>query len=212
MNSLALFSPRRGAMSLTTPLGTAMPPLLERDRPAAHDETLMLWAAGGDRLAFDEIVGRHLARVHAIAQRIVNDGAQAEDLAQETFLRAWQKAARFDAERGELGAWLNRIVTNLALDALRRQRPGAPIEAAMGLPDPAEGPEVGLALAQRETRLTAAMAELPARQRAAIALVYDQGLSGAEAAEMLAVSTRALEGLLRRARRLLGARLRGDQP
>ena len=215
MDSLALFSPRRRAMSLLTSRGRksrAMPPTLERDRSAAHDEILMAWAAGGDRLAFDEIVGRHLARVHAIARRILDDSGQAEDVAQEAFLRAWQQAARFDAERGELGAWLNRIVTNLAIDALRRRRPGAPIEAAMELPAPGEGPEADLALAQRDTRLAAAMAELPGKQRAAIALVYDQGLPGTEAAELLAISTRALEGLLRRARHLLSARLRGEKP
>ncbi|GAV34585.1 ECF RNA polymerase sigma factor SigW [Roseomonas sp. TAS13] len=188
------------------------PPSLDRNRPAASDETLMAWAAVGDRLAFEEVVLRHLARVHAIAGRILNDNDHAEDVAQETFLRAWQQAARFDANRGQLGAWLNRIVTNLAIDALRRHRPGEPLEDAMELPDPACDPEAALAVVQRDTRLAAAIAELPGRQRAAIALVYDQGFAGAEAAEMLGVSIRALEGLLRRTRHLLNARLRGVKP
>lgn len=206
MEALALPATRRLAMR--------PPPraALDRDRPAAPDAQLMAWAAQGDRPAFDALVGRHLPRVLAITRRIMGAAAPAEDAAQETFLRAWQQAARFDPARGELSAWLARIATNIAIDALRSQRAGEPVEAAEAFPSPAPDPETGLVLAERQAGVAAAFAALPARQKAALALVYDQGLPGEDAAEALDITPRALEGLLYRARRLLAARLRGDKP
>jgi RNA polymerase sigma-70 factor (ECF subfamily) len=181
---------------------------LLRDLPAADDATLLRWAAAGDRRAFDQLAGRHLPMLYRVALRITGQPAEAEDVAQEALLRLWRHAARFDPARSQLGTWLYRITANLAIDRVRRVA-AQPLERAGELADPAPGPEAALAEQQRQALLAAALAELPPRQRAALALSYDQGLSGAEAAAALSVSTRALEGLLRRARHLLSARLRG---
>ncbi|MFC0410796.1 sigma-70 family RNA polymerase sigma factor [Roseomonas elaeocarpi] len=183
-------------------------PPLDRDRAAAADEVLIGWTAGGDRLAFDVLAARHLARLHAVALRITGNPAEAEEIAQEAMLRAWQHAARFDPDRARLGTWLYRIAANLAID--RARRPGfATLEGVPDLPDPAEDPEARLLAREDRAALLAALEELPARQRAALALSYDAGLSGAEAAAALDVSPRAVEGLLRRARQFLLSRLKG---
>jgi RNA polymerase sigma-70 factor (ECF subfamily) len=198
---------RRGP---SAPAGT--PPPLARDRDAASDAELMAWTAAGDRLAFDALTARHAERVLRVALRILGDRGEAEEVAQEALLRAWQHAAVFDPRRARLTTWLHRITVNLALDRARR-RAAAPARAVLDeardvAADPAEGPEQRLAAAQERARLAEAMAALPPRQRAAIALAYEQELPGAEAAAALAVSPRALEGLLRRARHFLLAWLR----
>ncbi|MCB4824091.1 sigma-70 family RNA polymerase sigma factor [Roseicella aerolata] len=191
------------------PLAAAVP---ATDRPAglmaretASDADLMRWSAAGDRAAFAVLVERHGERALRIALRVLGDPAEAEEVAQEALLRAWQAAGRFDPSRAQVTTWLHRIVLNLAIDRTRRRAsaPQAGEAALAALPDPASGPEAAAVEAEERAALAAALAQLPARQRAAIALAYEEGLSGAEAAAVLDVSERALEGLLRRARLML---------
>ncbi|MFT8243062.1 sigma-70 family RNA polymerase sigma factor [Roseomonas sp. BN140053] len=186
---------------------------LERNRAEAADEVLVAWSVAGDRLAFDQLAARHLPRLYGLALRITGTAAEAEEVAQDAMLRAWENAARFDPARASFGTWVFRIASNLAIDRVRSRgsRPAAPLEEAAALADPEPGPEEQLSARQQRGRMAAALAELPARQRAALALFYDQGLSGSEAASALSVSVRGLEGLLRRARRCLAARLRGPE-
>ncbi|HWL82931.1 MAG TPA: sigma-70 family RNA polymerase sigma factor [Roseomonas sp.] len=193
----------------STPAPGADAPLA-RDLLGAEDATLLGWAAAGDRRAFDALAARHLPLLYRVALRVTGQPAEAEEVAQEAMLRLWQNAAKFDPARAQLGTWLYRITANLAIDRARRTR-FQPLAEAAEAPDPAPGPEAALDARQRRALLAAALEELPPRQRAALALSYDQGLSGAEAAAALSVSTRALEGLLRRARRFLAARLRGEE-
>jgi RNA polymerase sigma-70 factor (ECF subfamily) len=176
----------------------------------ASDAELIAWAAAGDRAAFDLLTGRHAERVLRLALRVLGNAAEAEDVAQEAFLRAWQAAASFDPDRARFGTWLYRIAMNLAIDRARRRATAAPagIEALAEIADPDAGPEEAAAAAEDRVALAAALATLPPRQRAAIALAYEQELSGAEAAAALRISERALEGLLRRARHFLRDRLR----
>jgi RNA polymerase sigma-70 factor (ECF subfamily) len=197
----------RPAWLRLTPRTAPAMPRLERDRAAATDEALIAWAAGGDRLAFEALSARHLPRLYAIAMRVTGRAADAEDVAQEAMLRAWQHAARFDPDKARFGTWLYRIAANLAIDHARRAPAAAPLDEA--LPDPMPGPEEDFARRQRRALLDGALDDLPPRQRAALALAYDQEMSGAEAAAVLDVSERALEGLLHRARRFLAGRLRG---
>jgi len=174
-------------------------------REDATDAELMRWAAAGDRAAFDVLVGRHGERILRLALRILGDAAEAEEVAQEALLRAWQAAGRFDPDRAQFTTWVHRITVNLAIDRTRRRTlaPEAGDTALAALEDRAPGPEAAAAAAEDRAALAAALAQLPARQRAAIALAYEDGLSGAEAAAALDISERALEGLLRRARLLL---------
>jgi RNA polymerase sigma-70 factor (ECF subfamily) len=140
-----------------------------------------------------------------LAMRVIGDRAVAEDLVQEVFIRAWRTAPRFramGAGRSGAGAWLSRVTLNLAIDHARRPR-SLPLEAAGDPLDPAPGADEEMIAAERRQRLYRAIAALPARQRAAIALAYDEGLSNAEGAFALDVSVGAFELLLVRARRSL---------
>ncbi|MEM8767427.1 MAG: sigma-70 family RNA polymerase sigma factor [Pseudomonadota bacterium] len=174
----------------------------EEDREQAADEALLLAIASGDSRAFEVFLPRYLDRIHGYLLRLTGVAADAEDLAQETFLRVWRKAGSFEPGRVKVSTWLHTIAHNLAIDSFRKRRETLleqlP-EAADELADPARQ------FASRETSalLEAALAALPENQRAAVLLCQLQGFSNAEAAEVLGVGLRALESLLARARRSL---------
>jgi RNA polymerase sigma-70 factor (ECF subfamily) len=179
--------------------------------PAAPDETLYARVAGGDAGAFADLVARHRQRIMAVAARMTGDRGLAEDIVQETFIRAWVKAPGWRPQAIGGGAsfatWLTRIAINLAIDRLRRVVPLRLEDAPEPISAEPDG-EVRLMAGERRARLAAAVAALPERQRAAIALTYDQGLSNAAAAAVLESSVGALELLLVRARRALRHKLR----
>jgi RNA polymerase sigma-70 factor (ECF subfamily) len=183
---------------------------IPRDYPDAADEELMGWSMGGDTRAFDAIVLRHGPFLLRVARRLVPDGAFAQDVVQEALVRAWSQAARFDARRARLRTWLYRIVVNLCVDHRRRPR-SEPLPEDFDPVDPAPSANDQLDADERQTALAAAIDALPLRQRAALTLVYDEELSGAEAAEVLGVSAKAVERLLARARAELEACLRSEQ-
>ena len=172
------------------------------------DEALVARVAGGDRQAYARLVDRHLDRTVTIARRILNNRADAEDVAQEAFLRLWRHADRFDPGAARFGTWFYRITTNLCLDRTRRT-PMATLEAAGDPVDPAVDQEQSLNTRQKQAAVTAAVGALPDRLRAAVTLTYDGGLSNAEAARALDISVKALESLLVRARRMLREKLAG---
>ncbi len=177
-----------------------------RDYAGTDDDALAAWAATGDRRAFDALVLRHGAFALRVATRLTRDASTAEDMAQEAFVRAWKAIDRFDPGRARLTTWLYRIVANLCRDHQRRVRPET-LPDGFDPADPAAGAEECLAAGQQARAMAAALAELPDRQRAALALVYEEGLSGAEAAKALGVSAKAVERLLARGRQFLRTRL-----
>jgi RNA polymerase sigma-70 factor (ECF subfamily) len=176
------------------------------------DDALMARAGHGDKAAFAVLVRRHLARATAIAQRILGNRSDSEEVVQEAFLRCWQKAPDWQpalpggpsaaGERAQFSTWLYRVLTNLCFDRRRRPQP-VEIEAAGDIVD---GREDGFDRTRRGEigrRLAEAMARLPDRQRAALALCYYEDLGNIEAAAALDVSIGALESLLVRGRRAL---------
>jgi RNA polymerase sigma-70 factor, ECF subfamily len=170
------------------------------------DAELLSWSAKGDRRAFEEIVSRHGPFALRIASRLVPDP---EDVVQEAMVRAWSQAHRFDPRRAQFRTWLHRIVVNLCIDERRRVRPERVPEDFDPI-DPASGPDEMMAVGQRYAALTKALEDLPVRQRAALMLVYEEGMSGAEAARVLDLSAKAVERLLARARAHLRDRLRPE--
>ncbi len=122
-------------------------------------------------------------------------------------MRAWSQAHHFDPNRARFTTWLYRIVVNLCIDYRRRARPDSMPEDFDPM-DPADGAEETLAANERQAAVARALAELPVRQRAAMALVYDEGMSGAQAARVLGLSAKAVERLLARGRTQLRERLR----
>jgi len=145
--------------------------------------------------------------VLGLAQRVSGQRDDADEIAQEAFLRVWTVAPRWRQEgEARFTTWLYRVVVNLCLDR-RRRAPALPLEAAGDPSDPA--PDSLERVAQDETaRLVGrALEDLPPRQRAAITLCYYGEVSGAEAARILDVSESALESLLVRGRKALRQRL-----
>jgi RNA polymerase sigma-70 factor (ECF subfamily) len=179
----------------------------------ATDEELMMRIGNGDRVAFGDLVRRHLDRAVAVAQRVTGSRGDAEEVAQEAFLRVWTKAPQWRAADGDFrGArfttWLYRVVVNLGID--RRRRPStSALEAAGDPADPADSALQSLEKAQLSAQVASAVATLPERQHAALTLCFYEGLSNREAAEILDLTPGAIESLLVRARRSLRQALAG---
>ncbi len=170
------------------------------------DAGLMARIADGDAQAFDRLVERHASRSLALAERLLGDRAEAEDMVQEALTKVWLEPSKFAPARARFSTWFYRVVTNRCLDQRRRRRPeGLPenFDAA----DPAPGAETQLAAADRRRLTAAAIDALPERQRTAVTLCYLHGLSNAEAAQILDMKVKALESLLVRARTKLKQQL-----
>ena len=182
--------------------------IAERRAIPVSDDTLMARVAAGDADACRELADRHLARIFRFAYRLLGNEADAEDVAQETFVRLWAHAGEWRPGGARLSTWLYRVTLNLCRDARARARE-QPLESA---PEPADPtPSVLEQLQERDlaARVNLELAALAERQRTAIVLCNYQGLSNVEAAEVMSVSVDALESLLARARRTLRARLAG---
>jgi len=177
---------------------------------AAADQELMARIARGDGEAFRQLSRRHARSALALARRISGNDATAEELVQEAFLRVWVHAPRWRPDAA-FRTWLYRIVVNLCLNERRRQ-PSLPLAEAGDPPDPSTGPDVEIAAQERDRLVAAAIDALPARQRAAVVLSYHDGLSNAEAAEVLDTSVAAVETLLVRAKRTLRTALAAYGP
>jgi len=167
------------------------------------DARLLLAARDGDARAFEALVAQLAGPALALARRVLGEAALAEDAVQEALTRLWREAHRFDPARGPLAGWWRRILMNAALDGRRRLRPVAHLADVAEPRDPAPGPEARAEAAEIDRRLNAALAQLPPRQRAALALFHGQGLSMAEIGEALGTSPKAVEGLLLRGRAVL---------
>jgi RNA polymerase sigma-70 factor (ECF subfamily) len=171
-----------------------------------NDEDLMRRVATSDNRAFRVLMARHIGRVIRVAQTTVGSAAEADDIAQEAFIRVWKNAVSFDPMQGRFTTWLHRIVMNLAIDRLRKPR-GEALESAGDVATDEPG-ALGMLIAREEQRSMAeALAALPERQRAAIALFYFEGLSGRESAQALDIGEKAFESLLLRARAALKQRV-----
>ena len=170
------------------------------------DEELLARVAAGDATAVRALVGRKLPRLLALAGRLLGSAAEAEDVAQDAFLRVWKQAPRWRPGEARFDTWLHRVALNLCYDRLRRRREvsyAEPPERA----DEGPGPDRGLMAADTGRRVAAALGALPNRQREAIVLCHYQELGNIEAAAVLGVSIEALESLLGRGRRALRAAL-----
>ena len=171
------------------------------------DAELLRRISRGDTAAAREIVSRKLPRLLALASRMLGDAAEAEDVAQESFVRVWRQAPRWRAGEARFDTWLYRVALNLCYDRLRCRREDVG-EAPPDRLDPDPLPDQRLMQADAAGLVDRALRALPPRQREAIILHYYQELSNVEAAAVMDVSVEALESLLSRARRALRGMLR----
>jgi RNA polymerase sigma-70 factor (ECF subfamily) len=132
-------------------------------------------AARGDRQAFALLFAHFAPRVKSYLMRLGAPAAVAEDLAQETMLTVWRKAAYFDATRAEAATWIFTIARNLRIDALRREhRPEPCAEETLLLAEVPVAADERLAAMRREDRLREALKALPAEQAEIVRLAYFQ--------------------------------------
>lgn len=178
--------------------------------PAAEAALLKDYAAG-DASAARSLAGRYTPLVYAHAVRMLNDRAEAEDVAQEAMLRLWRQAPHWDSDGGAtVRTWLYRITANLCIDRLRRTRPhGLPSEVEVVDHTPSAEAQM-----QNETRRMAledALMQLPDRQRQAVVLRHIEGLGNSEIARIMDIGPRAVESLTARGKRALTALLSGQR-
>lgn len=187
----------------------------QQQAPASDDE-LMARTAAGEEAAFRLLVDRWQGDVLAFLVHMTGSRDDAEDLAQETFVRVFRQAARYRAE-GRFRSWLLRIAGNLARSRHRRRRllKWLPLDLERhDVASPTVGADRGLEAEQTAQSVRAAIARLPERQRQALVLHRFQGLRYLEIADTMGTSLAGVESLIQRA--LAGLRTdltrRGEEP
>ena len=155
------------------------------------DEALAVLVARGDEVALGDLYDRYQRPVFSMLLRMVRDRHAAEDLAQEVFLRVWQRARTYDPHMGRFSGWIFQIAHRAALDEIRRRnaRPcqvradPARSPCLPDVPDSAPGPEELCVMGDHREGIVGALSRLPAVQRETIELAYFGGLTQAEIAE-----------------------------
>ena len=190
------------------------------EKPAyslAEDPQLVDLAKAGDMQAFEELVSRHRDRVYVRAYSIMRNEALAVDLSQNAWVKAWQRLEQFHGE-ASFSTWLSRIVTNLCLDELRRQKRArtdsieameestGPIENRMEMEtlDPIEG----LSREELRERIDAALAKLSDKHRTVIVLYEFEQLEYREIAEKMGTSIGTVMSRLFYARKRMASLLK----
>lgn len=162
--------------------------------------------AKGNRQAFELLVEQFQRPLFSYLGRMGFSQAQAEDLAQETFIRAWQHLGQYDVHRAEFSTWLFTIARRLALNEL--ERAGNRLEIHWGedppnLASPDATPLEHTEQHEQQRRLQAALKRLPSLERSLLALAYSQGLDMQAIARIEGCSTGAVKVRLHRAREQL---------
>jgi RNA polymerase sigma-70 factor, ECF subfamily len=180
----------------------------------------MLLAGRGDRSAFRTLVDKYQAPLTNFLYRVVLDQAEAEDLAQDVFVKVYRAAGRYRPD-AKFTTWLYRIATNAALNAARskHRRPTASLDA---MEERGGASQVSAPVEQRPDRelereetiraVDRALRQLPERQRMAVVLQRFEGLSYEEIGEALSMSVEAVDSMLRRAKAALRDALAPHRP
>jgi RNA polymerase sigma-70 factor (ECF subfamily) len=148
------------------------------------DEALMAGLTDGGPEVALAFVRRFQRKVYGVALAVVGDPTLAEDVAQQTFERAWRHAAVFDPRRGTVPAWLSRIAHNLAVDAVRTRKP-TPVDPAdlLAVLDPdGDTPERRSTRGETSAEVRTALRALPAEQARAVVMAGVYGLTAVEVA------------------------------
>ncbi len=172
--------------------------------PTDLDYALLRRVARGEAAALTELIRRHQQRVHQIAYRLLKDPQEAEDAAQEVFLKVYDHAHRFEP-KASVAAWINRITANYCLNILRQRQPQESLdqEESPAVPDSRATPLEALEEKALGRRLEELLEALPENQRRALILKRFGDLSYQEIAAEMGLSAQAVDGLLKRARQFL---------
>jgi RNA polymerase sigma-70 factor, ECF subfamily len=178
--------------------------------PPPSDRDLVLSARRGEAEAYGELVRRYQTAVFNACYRLLGNRHEAEDLAQEAFIRAYERLDTFDVDR-PFSPWIRRVAVNLGLNRLHSAGPpGFSLDDERDEPPsaPDENPEAAREHIERAEALRAALASLPPHYRAVVELRHFQELSYDEIAAALSIPLSDVKSHLFRARKLLAEKLR----
>ncbi|MEM1083065.1 MAG: sigma-70 family RNA polymerase sigma factor [Verrucomicrobiota bacterium] len=186
------------------------------------DEALVARAQAGDTAAYDALVTRHRGRIFAMIRQMIKNEADAWDLAQESFIKAWKALPRFEA-KARFTTWLYRIAHNTVYDWVRRKRPESGGElndeifgenqidpASTTTPTSNRAPDEALAGGELRERIEAALDQLSPQHREAVVLKDVQGLAYKEIAEVMDCSIGTVMSRLYYARQKLQTLLKDE--
>jgi RNA polymerase sigma-70 factor (ECF subfamily) len=173
-----------------------------------EDHELLALIQDGSREAFSALVGRHTGRFYRLAYRYLQNKEAAEDVVQEAFLKLWENPALWQPERNtKFTTWFYRIVVNLCLDQRKKKKPEA-LEDETLVPDERAPTDEMMIREQQQRIVEKEIAALPERQRIALNLCFDEGLSNQEAAQVMGIHLKALQSLIMRAKTTLKDRMK----
>ncbi|WP_241911536.1 sigma-70 family RNA polymerase sigma factor [Telmatospirillum siberiense] len=195
MNKMLSFA--SNTMTALTPLDGSDDALLERMRQDDVD-------------AYRTLVERHIDHAYAVAMRILKNPADAEDVTQDAFVKAWLNRHRWDAGRAKFSTWLYRVIVNRCIDKQRLLK----TEWLDDVEEPAADITDAVTLIHRQRvygRLEDALHRLPTQQRVALVLSYYEDMSNIEVADVMGTTVGAVESLLKRGRKRLRELLRRSE-
>lgn len=173
-----------------------------------EDHELLARIQDGSHDAFAALVQRHTERFYRLAYRYMQHKETAEDIVQDAFVKLWENPGKWQPERNtKFTTWFYRILVNLCLDWQKKKRPLA-LEEELPVLDEGETLDATLIRVQEQKILEKEIAVLPERQRLALNLCFDEGLSNQEAAEVMGLHLKALQSLIMRAKATLKERLK----
>ena len=174
--------------------------------PEKDDEELLALIQHGSQEAFSVLVHRHTERFYRLAYRYLQSKETAEDVVQDAFVKLWEDPGRWQAERNnKFTTWFYRVVVNLCLDWQKKKKPLELGDQELSIADDRDIPDIAMIHAQEQKILEKEIAALPERQRTALNLCFDEGLSNQEAAEVMGLKLKALQSLVMRAKTTLKA-------
>src|SRR5215470_6975047 len=176
--------------------------------PDKDDHELLTLIQDGNQHAFAELVRRHTERFYRLAYRYVQGKETAEDIVQDAFLKLWENPGTWQPQRNnKFTTWFYRVVVNLCLDWQMKKRPMELFDE-IPLTDGQEAMDDAMIRAQEQRLLEKEIGALPERQRMALNLCFDEGLSNQEAAQIMGVNLKALQSLIMRAKTTLKDRMK----
>jgi RNA polymerase sigma-70 factor (ECF subfamily) len=201
---------------LNTPGFPAVEPMTDKDHSSVDDPALVRAAQQGDMGAFEELVARHRDKIFARAYSMMRNEEEAIDLSQEAWVKGWQRLRQFQGE-ASFGTWMTRIVINLCLDQLRRQKrhrtesleemneESGGVERQM--PVVIANPTIGLERAELRQRIDRALGQLSYEHRTVLVLHEFEEMEYKESARTMGCSIGTVMSRLFYARRKLATLL-----
>ncbi len=175
------------------------------------DAALLIAVANGDQSAARVLISRLAPRLLSHASRVLSDRAEAEDVVQETLIRLWKIAPKWRQGEAKVSTWCFRVLVNLCTDKLRARKRMVDIDAIAEPEADLQSVVEQMTDAARQDALAQALNTLPGRQKQAVVLRHIDERSNPDIAEIMDIGVEAVESLVARGKRALGAALRGKR-